>query len=63
MNKLLVCIGAALLSGLLFSIPILTTLSFVYNWNSFWSWILTIFSIGELFLIFACLLAEGENDR
>lgn len=63
MNKLLVCIGAALLSVLLFSVPILTTLSFVYNWNSFWSWLLTIFSICEIFMIFACLVAEGENDR
>lgn len=63
MNKVLVCIGAALLSVLLFSVPILTTLSYVYNWNSFWSWLLTIFSVCEFFTIFASLLAEGENDR
>ena len=63
MNKLLVCIGAALLSVLLFSVPILTTLSYVYNWNSFWSWLLTIFSVGEFFVIYACLLGEGVNDK
>ena len=57
-TRLLVIFGAMLVSAMMFALPILTALSFAFNWNGLVKILLVIATSGEYILV-----ALGLTDR
>lgn len=51
MKSLFIFIGSFIITTILLAIPVLTALSFVYNWDNFIKFLLVSFAISEFALI------------
>lgn len=47
MKSLFIFIGSFIITTILLAIPVLTALSFVYNWDNFFKFLLVSFAISE----------------
>jgi Ca2+/H+ antiporter len=50
MKSLFIFIGSFIITTILLTIPVLTALSFVYNWDNFFKFLLVVFAISEFAL-------------
>lgn len=61
MKSLLIFIGSIICTAILFSLPVLAALSFVFNWDNFIKFILVIFA-GSEFIITTTFIWVKTKD-
>ena len=62
MKETIIIIGTIVVSILLMGIPIIMTISFIYDWGTFLKYVLVMFSLGELFAL-SKLIGENAMDE
>lgn len=63
MSKIVRVLGAIVFSLLMYSVPIILTLSFVYDWDGFYRWVCCISSVGQFLVLVAAVLYKAEEDK
>lgn len=63
MKSLFIFIGSFIITIILLAIPVLTTLSFVYNWDGFIKFILIAFAISEFALTTTYFWVEVKDKE
>lgn len=61
MNKILIFIGSIVITLLIMSVPVLCTLSFVYDWIVEAKFTLTLITVGFGILLWAIIYGEAEE--
>jgi hypothetical protein len=55
-------VGAAFVTLLMYAIPIVLTLSFVWKWNSIFKLFMVIFAVRQLAVLFMFIFEETRKD-
>lgn len=63
MKDTIIIIGTIVVSLLLMGIPIIMTLSFIYDWGTFLKYVLVMLSLGELFALSLLIGQNAMNER
>lgn len=63
MSAVIKMIGSIVLSFVVYSVPILTTCSFVYDWNGIIQFLLTFASFMEMLLLVALIYNEVDEGK
>jgi len=63
MSKIVRMLGATVFSLLMYSVPIILTLSFVYDWDMFYRVVCCLAAIGQFSVLFATVLCEAEDGE
>lgn len=63
MSKIVRVLGAVVFSLLMYSTPIVLTLSFAYDWDGFYRWVCCIAAVGQLSALVAAVLYMAEEDE
>ncbi len=63
MSKIVQVLGATVFSLLMYSVPIILTLSFVYDWDGFYRWLCCIAAIGQFAVLVADVLYKAEEGK
>ena len=63
MSKIVRVLGAAVFSLLMYSVPIILTLSFVCGWDGFYQFICVIAALGQFSFLVAAVLIKAEDGE
>lgn len=63
MSKIVRVLGATVFSLLMYSVPIILTLSFVYDWDGFYRWIGCIAAVGQFLALVDAVLYKAERGE
>lgn len=63
MKDTIIIIGSIVVSLLLMGIPIIMTISFIYDWPAFFKFVLVMFSLGELLVLSMLIGQNAMNER
>lgn len=61
MKSLFIFIGSFVITAILFSIPVITALSFVFDWDNCFKFLLVIFAAGEFILTTTFIWIETKQ--
>ena len=63
MSKIVRVLGATVFSLLMYSVPIILTLSFVYDWGGFYRCVCCVAAVGQFSVLVAAVLNKaGEGE-
>ena len=63
MSKIVRVLGAIVFSLLMYSVPIIFTLSLVYDWDGFFQWVCCIAAMGQFSVVIAAVLYKTEEGE
>lgn len=63
MSKIVRVLGATVFSLLMYSVPIIFTLSFVYDWDAFYRWVCCVAAVGQFSILVAAVLYKAEEGE
>lgn len=63
MKDTIIIIGSIVVSLLLMGIPIIMTISFIYDWGLFFKYVLVMLSLGELLVLSMLIGQNAMNER
>lgn len=63
MSKIVRVLGATVFSLLMYSVPIILTLSFAYDWDSAFRFICCVAAIGQFGVLVAAVLYKAEEGE
>ena len=63
MSKIVLILGAIVFSLLMYSVPIILTLSFVYDWDSYYQFLLVIAAGVQFLVLIAAVLHKAEEGE
>ena len=63
MSKIVRVLGATVFSLLMYSVPIIFTLSIVYDWSGFWRFVCLVATTGQFWVLDAAVLHKAEEGE
>ena len=63
MSKIVRVLGAIVASLLMYSVPIIFTLSVVYDWDGFYRWGCGVAAAGQFLILVAAVLDKAEEGE
>lgn len=63
MSKIVRVLGATVFSLLMYSTPIILTLSFVYEWDGFYRLVCCVAAVGQFSVLVAAVLYKAEDGK
>lgn len=63
MSKIVRVLGATVFSLLMYSVPIILTLSIVYDWDGFYRWVCCVAAAGQFLVLVAAVLYKAEGGE
>ena len=63
MSKIVRVLGATAFSLLMYSVPIIFTLSFVYDWDVFYRWVCCVAAVVQFTVLVAAVLYKVEEGE
>lgn len=63
MSKIVRVLGATVFSLLMYSVPIILTLSFAYGWDAFYQYVCCIAAMAQFSVLVAAVLLRAEEGE